>query len=84
MTPTLSKHTEAEQIGDEMVIYNAITEGAVHLNQTGTLIYGLIDGERTTADIVDLLQEAFPDAPVSEDVATLLKQLADAQVITYA
>ncbi len=84
MTPILSTHIEAERIGDEMVIYNAITEGAVHLNQTGTLIYGLINGERTTADIVDLLREAFPDAPVAEDVATLLKQLADAQVITYA
>lgn len=84
MTPILSTHIEAEQIDDEMVIYNAITEGAVHLNQTGTLIYGLIDGERSTSDIVDLLKEVFPDAPIAEDVANLLKQLADAQVITYA
>lgn len=83
MTPVLSTDIEAEKIGDEMVIYNAITEAAVHLNQTSTLIYSLIDGERTTAEMVELLSEAFPDAPVSDDVAEVMKQLADAKVITY-
>lgn len=83
MTPVLSKDIEAEQIGDEMVIYHAITESAVHLNETSTLIFGLIDGERTTAEMVELLSEAFPDAPVAEHLAVVMQQLADAKVITY-
>ena len=84
MTPVLSKDIEAEQIGDEMVIYHAITESAVHLNQTSRLIYSLIDGQRSTSEIVALLSEAFPEAPVADDVAQLMKELAEAQVITYA
>ena len=83
MIPVLSNDIEAEKIGAEMVIYNAITEAAVHLNETGTLIYGLIDGERDTAEMVELLSEAFPDAPVAEDLAMLMHQLAEAKVITY-
>ena len=83
MIPVLSNDIEAEKIGAEMVIYNAITEAAVHLNETSTLIYGLIDGERDTAEMVKLLSEAFPEAPVAEDLAMLMQQLAEAKVITY-
>ena len=83
MIPVLSNDIEAEKIGAEMVIYNAITEAAVHLNETSTLIYGLIDGERDTAEMVKLLSEAFPHAPVAEDLAVLMQQLAEAKVITY-
>lgn len=84
MTPILSKDIEAEKIGDEMVIYNAATEAAVHLNQSSTLIYSLIDGVRSTAEIVQLLSDAFPDADIEADVANTLKQLGDAKVISYA
>lgn len=83
MIPALSKDIEAEKIGDEMVIYNAITEAAVHLNETSTIIFGLIDGERSTAEMVELLSEAFPEVNVADDVALVMKQLADAKVISY-
>jgi len=80
--PVLSKSIEAEKIGDEMVIYNAITEAAVYLNETSALIFGLIDDSRSDEEIVELLSEAFPDAPVSTDVAELLTQLKEAKIIT--
>lgn len=83
MIPVLSNDVEGEKIGDEMVIYNAITEAALHLNQTSTLIYGLIDGERSIAEMTLLLSEAFPDAPIAEDLAVVMQQLAEAKVITY-
>ena len=84
MTPILSKNIEAEKIGDEMVIYNAATEAAVHLNRSSTIIYSLIDGERTTAEIMQLLSAAFPDADIEPDVTKTLQQLANAKVISYA
>lgn len=84
MTPVLSNDIEAEKIGDEMVIYNAVTEAAVHLNQSSTIIYSLINGSRSTAEIVQLLSDAFPDADIEADVAETLQQLADAKVISYA
>jgi alpha-N-acetylglucosamine transferase len=83
MTPVLTSRLEAEVIGHEMVIYNATTEAAVHLNQSSTIIYQLIDGERTSSEIVEILREAFPDSNIESDVAALLVQLADAKVITY-
>jgi alpha-N-acetylglucosamine transferase len=84
MTPVLAETLEAELIEGEMVIYNSATEAAVHLNQTGTLVYQLIDGERSTTEIVEILSEAFPDADIESDVATLMTELAKAKVISYA
>ena len=84
MTPVLAETLEAELIEDEMVIYNSATAAAVHLNQTGTLIFQLIDGERSATEIVTMLSEAFPDADVEADAARLLSELAKAKVITYS
>ena len=84
MIPKLSTAVEAEVIGDEMVIYNASTEAAVHLNQSGAVIYQLIDGTRTSAEIVQLLAEAFPEAEVERDVMALFAQLQEAKIISYS
>lgn len=58
---------------------NPDTAGAMAVNQTGVLIWRLIDGRRTTGEIAAAIRDRFPDAPetVAEDVRALLTKLAE-------
>ena len=43
-------------------------EGMVKLNGPAGEIMSLVDGNRNPQDIIDLLEEKFPDADLAEDV----------------
>jgi hypothetical protein len=61
------------------LLVNPDTAGAMAVNHTGAVIWKLIDGRRTTGEIVAAVRGRFPDAPntVTEDVLTLLGKLAE-------
>jgi hypothetical protein len=61
------------------LLVNPDTAGAMAVNQTGALIWKLIDGRRTTGEIAAAIRDRFPDAPdtVVEDVRALLTKLAE-------
>jgi hypothetical protein len=61
------------------LLVNPDTAGAMAVNQTGALIWKLIDGRRTTAEITAAVRSDFPDAPdtVAQDVRALLTKLAE-------
>lgn len=61
------------------LLVNTDTAGAMALNQTGAIIWKLVDGRRTTAEITAAVRYRFPDAPdtVAEDVRGLLTKLAE-------
>ena len=61
------------------LLVNPDTAGAMAVNQTGALIWKLIDGRRTTEEIAAAVRDRFPDAPdtVAEDVRALLTKLAE-------
>ena len=61
------------------LLVNPDTAGAMAVNQTGALIWKLVDGRRTTAEITAAVRKRFPDAPdtVAEDVLALLTKLAE-------
>jgi len=61
------------------LLVNPDTAGAMAVNQTGALIWKLVNGRRTTAEITAAVRKHFPDAPdtVAEDVLTLLTKLAE-------
>lgn len=48
------------------------------VNHTGALVWDLVDGKRTTGEIVAAVRSRFPDAPdsVAEDVLAILATLA--------
>ncbi len=49
-------------------------EGMIKLNESASLIGGLIDGQRTVAAIIDALQQQFPDAPeVADDIEQFME-----------
>ena len=61
------------------LLVNPDTAGAMAVNRTGALIWELVDGRRTTAEITAAIRSRFPDAPytVAEDVRALLTKLAE-------
>jgi hypothetical protein len=61
--------------GESAVLLH-VSSGNYHgLTGTGSLIWGLIDGERTRDDIVNELRRRFPDAP--DDLAADVDRFLD-------
>ncbi|WP_286886608.1 pyrroloquinoline quinone biosynthesis peptide chaperone PqqD [Pseudomonas sp. UBA7456] len=49
-------------------------EGMIKLNESASLIGGLIDGQRGVAAIIDALQQQFPDVPeVADDIEQFME-----------
>jgi hypothetical protein len=70
-----------EELGADgwTLLVNPDTAGAMAINQTGALVWSLVDGWRTTEEIVAAVRNHFPDAPgsVADDVRALLLKLAE-------
>ena len=65
--------------GGRTVLVNPDTAGAMAMNQTGALVWKLVNGRRTAVEITAAVRNHFPDAPdsVAEDVRALLTKLAE-------
>ncbi|MGY3283038.1 pyrroloquinoline quinone biosynthesis protein D [Pseudomonas fulva] len=49
-------------------------EGMIKLNESASLIGGLIDSQRDVAAIIDALQQQFPDVPeVADDIEQFME-----------
>jgi hypothetical protein len=61
------------------LLVNPDTAGAMAVNATGVLVWSLVDGKRTIAEIIAAVKDRFPNAPdtVAEDVRALLTKLAE-------
>jgi hypothetical protein len=61
------------------LLVNPDTAGAMAVNQTGALIWKLVNGRRTAEEIAAAVRSRFADAPdtVAEDVRALLTKLAE-------
>jgi hypothetical protein len=60
------------------LLVNTDTAGAMAVNRTGDLVWQLVDGRRTRAEIVSAVRARFPNAPdtMADDVLALLAKLA--------
>lgn len=74
-----------EQFDNWAVLFNLDTAGAVALNPTGVVVWKLIDGQRSVADIVTAVEGRFKDAPdtVADDVTSLLDILTEEGFVGY-
>ena len=59
-------------------------EGVLVLNPTASEIVALCDGQRTVADIVEVLREQYRTAAAGEDTRELLGRLADKGLLVIA
>lgn len=49
-------------LDDEILVYHPAGMTAFALNETASVIWQLCDGERPVAEIVEILQQAYPEA----------------------
>ena len=58
---------------------------ACRLNETGRLIWELLDGERTLGEIVELVSDAFarPKAQIHDDVSSIVARLRDLGIVEF-
>ncbi len=64
---------------EEAVLFNPETGDANRVNRVGLAVWGLIDGSRTTRDIVHGIEERFVDLPkgFERDIIAFLSRLVE-------
>ncbi|MCB0191328.1 MAG: PqqD family protein [Anaerolineae bacterium] len=65
-----------EELDGELLLFHPGQTTIIACNPTASLIWQLCDGQRTTAEIVALLQTAFPEAAemIPAEIDALLQQ----------
>ena len=56
---------ELRMVAEHILLYHALGQTLVQVNQTAALIWGLCDGQRDLAGIAALLARAYPEAASS-------------------
>ena len=67
------------------VLVNLDSAASLTLNPTGAMVWRLVDGRRTVAEIAVAVRDQFDDAPptVADDVCALLDSLAEQGLIGF-
>lgn len=70
---------------DNILLVNGDTGASLALNRCGKMIWNLIDGKRTEAEIIAQVCKNFQNVPdtVSDDVTTLISTLKEEGFIGY-
>ena len=68
-----------ETLDNEILLYLPVNTKALHLNEAASLIWTLCDGTRTSAEIVEILSEAFPEqaATIGAEVEATLRDFVE-------
>ena len=84
-TPSMNPlfRLQYEKVQDGYVLL--FPEGMIKLNPSASEILTLVDGVRSTDDIVAALRKAFPDAPedLEEDVTVFLQHAEEKKWVVY-
>ncbi len=62
LCPRPAEGFQLETLEGEIVLLHPIHNIIVYSNQSGALIWNLCDGQRSVAEIVDILGAAYPEA----------------------
>lgn len=84
--PRRATHVVAKTIDDVAVLLDLTNETYYSLNDVGSRVWELADGQRTITAIVDTLVSEYDAAPdqIREDVDNLLADLASEGLLTWA
>lgn len=69
-----SNNCLVEDMDGELLIYNPETATTLHLNQPSMVVWNCCNGESSVGDVVEALQQAFPDQAeqIKADVVSVL------------
>lgn len=75
----------ARTLDDETVLLNLTTEEYYSVNEVGTRVWELADGEHTVAAIVDVIVTEYEAerSEVAEDVLALLDELVAEKLVRF-
>ena len=84
--PIISESYTAEIFEDELLLYSKADEQALYLNNTAQAVLQLCGDELTVAQIIDYLQQHYPDQreEIALEVIEVLSTLESNGVITFA
>lgn len=72
LCPRPAQGFQMETLEGEIVLLHPTRNIIIHSNQGGALIWSLCDGQRSVAEIVDILGAAYPES--ADDVAVDVPQ----------
>ena len=72
-----------EDMDGEVLVYNTVTAETLHLNAPSAIVWRMCDGERSTAEIIELVEQAFPDQveQIAQDVENVVRDLQERKVL---
>lgn len=72
-----------ERIENEITVYHPTLATSLYLNDTGALIWELCDGERSIAEVIELLVELYPEnrEQIVDDVRVLIRRLLEKGIV---
>ena len=75
-----------EKLENEILLYHPAKTQVLYLNETASLIWKLCDGTRTTAEITQLLEDAFPEhaAKIRDEVDSTLRSFVEQDAMEFA
>jgi hypothetical protein len=80
--PEPARGLDVHEVDDGLVVYSADTDRVHYLNPTATVVFSLADGQRTEADLAELVRAAWElDRTPLDDVRACIAQLRDEGVL---
>lgn len=72
-----------EDMDGELLLYDPSSSVTLHLNGPSVVVWQLCDGQRTTQEIIEVVQEAYPDQAeqIGQDVASVVEDLSERKVL---
>lgn len=74
-----------EKLDDELFLHHPAKSKSIYLNESASLVWELCDGERTVAEITNLIQQSFPEAKggISSQVGATLEAFLEHGAIKF-
>jgi coenzyme PQQ biosynthesis protein PqqD len=84
--PTRRENVLTQETSDALVLLDTSGGAYFSLNEVGSRVWGLCDGTRTVAEVVEVLADEFeaPRETIRDDVLELLEELVAERLVTEA
>lgn len=82
---TKSQDLIIEELHGETLLLNTNTLDTLHLSASAKVIWGLLDGQRSLADIIQLISDEYPEqqSSITKDVLDAAQKMIDNKLAEY-
>ncbi len=83
--PIQNSDFELTDFDDEIILFSVSQEKAVYFNQTAQFIWRLCDGKNSINDLIDGLQQQYPnETDIKQQIIDALQQMLHDNVINIS